>query len=142
MSKNYSSRVINGSWGELIIDGELIDEVTKFEATITLEFTDVAMCGTLAKGKKITGMTCEGSLTLNKLSSYFIKKLNDNMKAGKTTKCKIIASISDPDADGDERIIIKDAEFSKLILANWGSQTLGEESYDFTFTDWELVDII
>lgn len=142
MKANYSSKVLNGSWGQLIIDGEYIDEITKFEASITLETTDVPMCGTLLTGKKITGMSCEGSLTLNKASSYFLKKLNDNIRAGKTTKCTIISILADPDADGEERIIIKDAEFSKLNLANWGSKTLGEESYDFTFTDWEVVDLV
>lgn len=140
--ENYSDKVFNGSWGKLIIDGEELAEIKKFEASVTMDTTDVAMCGGLKKGKKIMGRTCEGNITINKISSFFIKKLNDNMKKGKVTRCTLIASIEDPNAMGQERIIIKDAEFSKMILANWGSETLGEESYDFTFTDWELLDLV
>lgn len=140
--KNYASRVMNGTWGELIIDGEVLANVKKFEANITLEYTDVLMAGMLAKGRKVTGITCDGSVTLNKVSSYFVQKLNENIKAGKTTKCVIVAKLNDPDADGVETITIKDAEFSQLILANWSLGELGEESYDFTFTEWEVNDTV
>ena len=48
--------------------------------------------------------------------------------------------MDDPDAIGSERIVIKDAVFDELILANWSAKTLGEEQINFTFSDWDLLD--
>ena len=91
--------------------------------------------------QKVTGFSCSGSLTMNKVSSFFIKKLNEDMKQGKQTACTIISKLDDPDAIGSERIVIKDAVFDELILANWSAKTLGEEQINFTFSDWDLLDI-
>lgn len=141
MTKNYAKKVINGSFGKLIINGEELAEVTKFEAKITLETSAVNMCGTLRDGEKVTGQKCEGSITLNKISSYFTKLLNDNMKAGKSTIVTLIASVEDPDNGGVERIAIKDALLKEMFFS-FGSKTLSEETYSFTFTEWEYLDLI
>ncbi|MCF0240685.1 MAG: phage portal protein, partial [Streptococcus gallolyticus] len=76
MDKFQAQQVMNGTWGELWIDGDYMAEVTSFEAKVTLDLTDVNMTRRLSKAQKVTGYTCSGSVTLNKVSSYFIKKLN------------------------------------------------------------------
>ena len=123
------------------IDGDYMAEVTAFEAKFSLDKTDVNMTRRLAKAQKVTGFSCSGSLTMNKVSSFFIRKLNEDMKQGKQTACTIISKLDDPDAIGSERIVIKDAVFDELILANWSAKTLGEEQINFTFSDWDLLDI-
>ena len=141
MRSYEAQQVMNGTWGEVWIDGDYMAEVTAFKAEVALDKSDVAMVRKLAKASKITGITCTGSLTMNKVSSYFIKKLNDSLKAGREVVCTIIAKLDDPDAIGSERIVVKDATFSKLTLADWKAKTLGEESVDFTFTDWDIQDV-
>ena len=64
------------------------------------------------------------------------------MKAGKQTVCTIISKLDDPDSNGAERVVIKDAVFDELTLANWAAKTLGEEQVSFTFSDWDLLDTI
>lgn len=134
-------QVISGTWGELWIDGDYIAEVTAFEAKVTLDKQEIHMTRRLAKGYKMTGWTCKGTIKLNKVSSYFISKMNDNMKAGKQTVCTIISKLNDPDAIGAERIVIKDATFDELTLANWEAKKIGEESIPFTFSDWDVLDV-
>ena len=95
------------------IDGDYMAEVTAFEAKVSLGKTNSNMIRRLAKAQKITGFSCSGSLTMNKVSSFFIKKLNEKMKQGKQTICTIIAKLDDSDAIGSERIVIKDAVFDK-----------------------------
>ena len=141
MDKYTAQQVMNGTWGELWIDGTYMAEVTAFEAKVSLDKTDVNMTRRLAKAQKVTGFSCSGSLTMNKVSSFFIRKLNEDMKQGKQTACTIISKLDDPDAIGSERIVIKDAVFDELILANWSAKTLGEEQINFTFSDWDLLDI-
>lgn len=133
-------QTMSGSWGELWIDGDYMAEVVGFEAKVTLDKQEVNMTRRLAKGYKVTGFTCKGTIKLNKVSSYFIEKMNSNMKAGKQTVCTVISKLNDPDAVGAERIAIKDAVFDELTLANWEAKKICEESIPFTFSDWDILD--
>ncbi len=135
-------QVINGTWGEVWVNNTYLAEVTGLQATITLTKEDVNMTRRLAKGSKVTGYEGKGTIKLNKVSSFFIKLLNDDMKRGKQTPCTIISKLSDPDAAGSERIVIKDAVFDVLPLANWEAKKNGEDSLDFTFSDWDILDTI
>ena len=135
-------KVINGTFGELWIDDYYMSEVTGLQAKVSLEKTEVNQTGTLAKGYKITGIDCKGTVKLNKVSSYFINKLSENLKAGKTTTCTIISKLADPDSDGMEKIKLTGCTFDEMTLADWEAMKLGEESYAFTFTGWEVMDSI
>ena len=141
--KSYKAQnVINGTFGELWIDGDYMAQVTGFKAEVSLDKSDVAMVRKLAKASKVTGMTCTGEITLNKVSSFFIRKLNDSIKAGREVVCTIISKLDDPDALGTERIVVNDATFDSIVLADWKAGTIGEESMPFTFTDWDIQDVI
>lgn len=135
-------RVINGTFGEVWVAGSYMAEATGLEAKVTIEKTEVNQMRTLAKGYKITGVDCKGTLKLNKVTSYFINLLSKNLKAGKVTPVTIITKVDDPDAFGAERIQLNDCVFDELTLANWEAKKLGEESMPFTFTDWEVLDTI
>ena len=135
-------RVINGTFGELWINDYYMAEVTAFQAKITVEKTEVNQTGTLNKGYKVTGIDCKGTLKLNKVTSFFINKLSDNLKAGKTTTFTIISKLADPDSDGIERIKLTGCTFDELTLADWETKKLTEESYPFTYTGWEVLDSI
>lgn len=142
MDSYLPENVINGTYGEVWIDGDYMAEVTGLEAKVSLEKTDVNQVGTLAKGYKVTGIDCKGTLKMNKVSSYFIKKLSNNLKKGKTVSVTIISKLADPDSFGAERIELLGCTFDELTLANWEAKKLGEESIAFTFTDWNLLDVI
>ncbi len=135
-------KTINGTFGELWIDDYYLAEVTGLEAKVTLEKTEVNQTKTLAKGYKVTGIDCKGTVKLNKVTSYFINLLSDNIKAGKTTTCTIVSKLADPDSNGAERIKLTGCTFDEVTLANWEAKKLGEESVPFSFTGWELLDTI
>lgn len=141
--KSYTpEKVINGTWGEVWVDDDYMAEVTALEAKVSLEKTEVNQVGTLAKGYKVTGIEGKGTLKMNKVSSYFIRKLSDNIKAGKTTSCTIISKLADPDSFGAERIQLNGCTFDELTLADWEAKKLGEESIAFSFTGWDVLDCI
>ena len=98
MKKYDAQRVINGTFGEVWVDDDYMAEAVSLNAKVSLEKQEVNQTGTLAKGYKITGVDGKGTLKLNKVTSYFIKKLSDTLKAGKTTVCKIMSNLNDPDA--------------------------------------------
>ena len=142
MNKVGAEKVINGTFGELWINGEYMAETIALEAKVSLEKTEVNQCGTLAKGYKITGIEGKGTVKLNKVSSYFITLLSENIKAGKTTSVTIISKLADPDSLGTERIQLNNCIFDELTLANWEAKKLGEESVAFTFSDWDVLEEI
>ena len=124
------------------MDDDYMAEAVSLNAKVSLEKQEVNQTGTLAKGYKVTGVDGKGTLKLNKVTSYFIKKLSDNLKAGKTTVCKIMSNLADPDAFGAERVMLSNCVFDELTLIDWEAKKLGEESIPFTFSDWEVLDAI
>ena len=75
MATNVTSdRVINGSYGELWLDGVKMAEVYGLDAQMEVLKAEVPMCGTNSGiGKKFTGWNGTGSLRFNKVSSSFSK---------------------------------------------------------------------
>lgn len=135
-------RVINGTYGELWVDGEYIAETTGFEAKITYQKEDVHQAGQRGKGTKILGEEGAGSIKMSKVTSRFIKMMHEHKQRGTQPSWTIISKLADPDAFGAERIIIKDAVPDELTLAGWELKTKGEVEIPITFSDWEPLDLI
>ena len=135
-------KTINGTFGEVWIDDYCLQEVTALQAKMTIEKTEVNQTGTLAKGYKITGTDGKGTIKLNKVTSYFINLIGDNIKAGKSTVCTIISKLADPDSDGQERVKLTGVTFDELTLADWEAKKMTEESHPFTFKSFEVLDSI
>lgn len=137
-----ASQVINGTWGEVWIDSDYIQEVTACQAKVVPKTESVSQCRQLIDGTKITGLECTGTLKSNKISSRFIKLLSDNLKKGIQTEFTIITKLEDPSSLGCERVKLTGCTFTELTLADWELKKNLEESMPFTFTDWEPLDVI
>lgn len=136
------SKKINGTFGELWIDDYYLSEVLGLQAKATINKEEVKQTGSLEKGYKVTGVDGKGTVKLNKVTSLFITMLSDQIKAGKMPTFTIISKLADPASDGIERIKLSGCTFDELTLADWEAGKLGEESYAFTFTSWEVLDTI
>lgn len=142
MNAYADKNVINGTFGEVWCDSDYLAEATGLEAKMSLEKTEVNMCRRLSKGQKVTGIDGKGTLKMNKVSSYFILKLGEAIKQGKTPVSEIITQLKDPDAFGAEKIKLTGVVFDELTLANWEAKKLGEESIPFTFESFEVLEAI
>ena len=127
-----------GNWGQVWVDGELLAECTKFRAEVTISYDDVTMLRNLMNGKKVTGIAGEGEITLHKVSDYMTNKIAGDIKKGQIPDITIESSVLDPNGIGEQRIVVKHVKFEKITLADWEHGNLGQESYSFTFSDWEL----
>lgn len=136
------SKKINGTFGDLWINDYYLAEVLGLQAKATINKEEVKQTGSLTKGYKVTGVDGKGTVKLNKVSSLFIKLLSDNIKEGKLPTFDIISKLADPASDGIERVKLSGCTFDELTLADWEAGKLGEESYPFTFTSWEILDMI
>lgn len=142
MNSFEAKRVINGTFGEMWVDNDYMAEVKGVEAKASLDTEEVLQCGMLKKGYKVTGISGSGTLTLNKVSSYFLTRTSEKLKAGEAFRATIITNLADPESFGAERIKLLDCVFTELTLANWEAGTLGEESIPFNFSDWEVLESI
>lgn len=136
------SKKINGTFGDLWINDYYLAEVLGLQAKATINKEEVKQTGSLTKGYKVTGVDGKGTVKINKVSSLFIKLLSDNIKEGKLPTFDIISKLADPASDGIERVKLSGCTFDELTLADWEAGKLGEESYPFTFTSWEILDMI
>ncbi|WP_066503480.1 phage tail tube protein [Abyssisolibacter fermentans] len=144
MNRLSGNRVINGTWGEIWLDGDKVSELTGLEAKIVLKKEDVNMCGVLAKDTKITGWEGKGTIKLHKVNSRMAKILGDNIKKGKDVRCTILAKLADPDTiDAQaERVVLKGVSFDDLTVMNFEMKALGKVECPFTFTDYDFIDLI
>ena len=141
MENFEASQVMSGTQGEVWIDGKYMAEVTGFKAEIKLLKEEVNQVKRMFKQYKVVGCEGTGNVKLNHVSSFFIQLMADNIKNAKQTVCTIVVKLDDPDAIGAERISITDATFDKLTLMDWEAKKLTSDDYDFTFTDFNILDV-
>lgn len=141
MDSFTASQVMSGTQGEVWIDGQYMAEVTGFKAEIKLLKEEVNQVKRMFKQYKVVGCEGTGNVKLNHVSSFFIQLMADNIKNARQTVCTIVVKLDDPDAVGAERISITDATFDKLTLMDWEAKKLTSDDYDFTFTDFDILDV-
>lgn len=142
MNDIESKQVIFGTYGEMWIDGYKLGEIQELKATLSADKIEVKIARKMNKGYKVTGYTGKGSFKVHKVSSYFIKKLAPSIKEGRQVTCTIISKVRDPDALGTERVALYKCLIDSVDIVNWSVGKMGEESYNFTFEDYEMLDSI
>lgn len=134
-------QVINGSFGELWLNGVLVAEVKGFEAKIEIEKEDIKKAGSLSTHSKMKGYKGTGTITLHKVDSMMIAALA-SIETGIVPRFVVLSALSDPASMGSERIALNDVKFDNIILANWKVGEIGEQEYPFTFSKFVPQDLI
>lgn len=135
-------KVINGNYGQLWLDGDLLGEVKSFQAKITLIKADVKVLGDPNKHSKVIGYESKGTLKLNKISDRIALKLHSSFTTGVMIPCTIVAELNDPSSYGASRIALFDVIFDELTLMDFEGDKLVEEDANFTFAGFQLIDTI
>ena len=133
-------KVINGTHGSLWINDQEVSEVKSFQVKAEFQKEEVKIAGQMATDTKYMGYSIKGSLSLHKVNSRMIKFISDSIKAGKEPRFTLIGKLADPDADGVERIAIKNVSFDDLTLMDWEVGAIGQSEHPFTATDWDVLD--
>lgn len=137
-----ATRVISGTWGELWLDADKVAECYGFQAKVAFNKEDIAMCGKMSTDKKVTSITCTGSLRMHKVSSRMARAIGENIRNGRDVRFTLVSKLKDPDAYGAERVVVKNVSFDDLTLADWEAKSVGRVEAPFSFTDYEFLDII
>lgn len=136
-----AKRVMSGTHGELWCDGEKIAEVSEFQAKVTKNKETVIFCGQIMEDSKMISARGAGSMTIFHVDSGFLEKEQDIQK-GVDRRYTLVSKLDDPDSWGAERISLSNVSFDELTLADWGAAKLGSITQPFTFSAYDLLDLV
>lgn len=134
--------VINGSYGECWISGDYMAETVGLKLDVDIKYEDITKPRKLGTYKKMLGYDGKGEVKLYQVTSRFSVMMTEALQEGRQLETSIISKLADPDAWGHERILVKDAVFENIPLADWEAAKAGEKSISFTFTEWQFLDAI
>ena len=137
-----ANEVINGTWGEVWINDELVDEIKAFQAKYEFDKEEVNIAGDMFTHYKVIGYNGSGSMTLNKTNSRMIKMLIEYVKEGLEPEITIVGKLADPGNEGSERISLSEVSFDDLTLFDFEVKALGVVECPFTFTECSVLDSI
>ena len=137
-----AKRAISGTWGEVWLNDDKVGECYGLQAKVSFNKEDVPMCGMMAVDKKVTSVSCTGSLKMYKVNSRMAGKIGKEIRNGKDVRFTVISKLADPDSYGAERVVLKNVSFDDVTLADWESKTIGKVEAPFTFTDYQYLDEI
>lgn len=137
-----AKQVINGTWGQVWFDGEYLAQILACKAEVEYKKTEVQQACKRMTGQKITGLEAKGEIKLHHINSFVMKKEQEAISKGKTATHTIILKLDDPDTIGAERVALYNCVLDKMILADFENNKMGEESYSFTYDDWDILESI
>ena len=135
-----STKVINGTFGQVFLGDDEVAEMKAFQAKLEFQKEEIKIAGQMAVDTKIMSYSGKGSLQLHKVNSRMVKTLLEEIKAGKEPRFTLIGKLADPDAQGVERIVVKNVSFDDLTLMDWEVGSIGQSEHPFTATAWEVLD--
>ncbi|MBQ3072674.1 MAG: phage tail tube protein [Oscillospiraceae bacterium] len=134
-----AKRVMSGTFGGVYVDGELLAEISAFQAKHTFSRDDIQMAGEMAVDSKITNTKGTGSITLKKVYSRFAGYV-EQIQNGADIRFTILARLADPDAFGAERVALYNVSFDEMTLMDWAVGKTQDLNYPFRFTRSELLE--
>lgn len=137
-----AKRVINGTFGQVWLDGEEVGEAIGLKLTSDFAKEKVNLVGDLTEDTKLTSISNTGSLSLHKVNSRMLLKIGEEAQNGRDVRFTIISALKDPDSYGAERVAAYGVSFDNLTLADWQAATLGKIEAPFTFNRYKLLDEI
>lgn len=135
-----TKRIMNGTFGELWLDGDYVGEVYKAQAKVEFTKEEIKQCGMFFTDDKVVGCRGTGSLTMHKVNSRMAIKMAQMIRDKKDVRCTLISKLADPDAYGAERISLSGVQFDDITLFDWEAQKPLETETPFIFTGYEYLD--
>lgn len=132
----------NGTFGEVWIDSEYIAEAESVKAEVSINYADIRKPRDLATYKKQLSMEGSGSMTLYKINSRQLMRAYSTEKSGHQVESQLIIKLSDPDAIGMERVVLKNVNFENVPLTGFERASETKQEISFTFAKWEPLDVV
>lgn len=136
------NNVILGTNGKLYVNGIRYAHIKSFELKATMNYEEIDVNGNLAKQYIYTGYALSGTMSLHKINSYNANLVKDGMKTGVMPDIKFVASVNDPNFDGQDRIEVEGVTFDEVTLLAFENGQIGSEDVPFKASGYNYIDIM
>lgn len=133
--------ILTGNNGDVWFNGALMATLKSIKCTVKSDTTTENYVGDSRSYTIWNGWNGDGSMTLDKIDSTVWKLAANAFKNGTMPDIKIISSLTNSSGD-TEKVAVEGIAFSQFDLINIESKKINEESYSFTFDDYEVIDTI
>lgn len=138
---DVAKRVINGTFGSLLLDGLSRADIKAGQIRVEKENTPIPLAGNIVIDTKLTGVKVKVSVTLYHVDSVCAEEIRETMK-GHDVRHVAIMGLEDPDAWGFERVAARNIAWDELSAADWKLNTMGEITLTGSATEVEFLDEI
>jgi len=143
MAKIAGQKVISGSKGQLWMNGNLWAEVKSVESKAKINREKIQMAGSYDEDSKITSISCDGSIKINKVYSRE-QEFIEEFKSGKDKRFQLFVTLDDPYALGRESVQLDNCWFNEVTIAEFEVGKVLEREFPFghTFSDIKFPEFI
>ncbi|AQS09685.1 phage-like element PBSX protein XkdM [Clostridium saccharobutylicum] len=131
------NQILKGNNGEVWFNNQYLATLKTIKATLKGDFTSDNFIGDNRTYSIYNGWSGEGSLSFDKVDSYVWNLATQAYKSGVMPDLKIITSLTNSVTSKSEKVSIEGVMFSQFDLINIESKKITEESYSFTFSDFD-----
>lgn len=136
-----AKRIMNGTWGEIWVEGVKVAECSAFQAKVARNKEKLNLCGKFMSDTKANSADGTGSVTIYHVDSAHLTE-ESGIQNGIDRRYTIVSKLRDPDSFGAERVALYGVSFDDMTLADWKAATTGSITRPFTFNSFELLDTI
>lgn len=137
-----ANRVMSGTWGEVWFEGDLVAEITAFQAKVSFNKSSIGIAGQMEEDAKITSTKGTGSVTMHKINSRMLQVVGNQIQGGRDRRYTIISKVQDPDAYGAERVRYTGVSFDDITYADWSHGQPMSITCPFTFVKAVPIDTV
>jgi hypothetical protein len=122
-----ASRIINGSYGAIFVNGTKMASFTACEIKIELDQKEVTLVGDNLTRHKLVGKKISGNITGYKIDNALQVVVN----ALPTMNFILVTTTNDPEGHGKETVTAPNVKFTNIPINNWKAGELIEDKWDF-----------
>lgn len=137
-----TNKVLNGTHGKVVLDGEELTNATAFQAKLEFEMEEFSFLGDMATYNDIISYKGTGSIKLRKTDSKLIKAVGESIRKGITPVFTIIGEVRNKNTGEAERIALLNVIFSDLTLFDFEAKKGMEIECPFVFSQYVPYDLI
>lgn len=137
-----TNQILTGNSGEVWFDNQYLSTIKSIKATNKGDFTSENFVGDPRTYSIYNGFSGEGTISFDKVDSYVWNLAATAYKTGVMPDLKIITSLTNSVTKKSEKVSIEGVIISQFDLVNIESKKINEESYSFTYSDYEVLETI
>lgn len=129
--------MFKGNDQKIYFDGELLATLTQADATISLDYEDIEICGQYGTEHEYTGYSIEGTITRKKVDSAVLKKVHEGIVNGNMPTF-VITGVNMNVNGKNESVTIQNAQITEIKLLNAEAKTVSDEEIPFNASKFKV----